>query len=51
MSFLSLSLYWIILTNCRLQVCSDIYAENIDVLSPSGTNEFVCTNVGFQLSL
>ncbi|KAL2820093.1 Exopolygalacturonase X-1 [Aspergillus granulosus] len=30
-------------------VCSDIYAENIDVLSPSGTNEFVCTNVDESL--
>ncbi|KAI9933913.1 hypothetical protein MW887_004985 [Aspergillus wentii] len=26
-------------------VCSDIYASNIDVTSPSGTDAFVCTNV------
>nr|ASM94208.1 exopolygalacturonase [Evansstolkia leycettana] len=26
-------------------VCSDIYATNIDVESPEGTNEFACTNV------
>ncbi|KAL2871468.1 putative extracellular exo-polygalacturonase [Aspergillus lucknowensis] len=30
-------------------VCSDIYAENINVLSPSGTNDFVCTNVDESL--
>ncbi|KAL4917705.1 pectin lyase fold/virulence factor [Aspergillus aurantiobrunneus] len=30
-------------------VCSDIYVENIDVVSPSGTNEFVCTNVDESL--
>ncbi|OJJ55877.1 hypothetical protein ASPSYDRAFT_60051 [Aspergillus sydowii CBS 593.65] len=30
-------------------VCSDIYVENIDVVSPSGTNDFVCTNVDESL--
>ncbi|KAL4927563.1 putative extracellular exo-polygalacturonase [Aspergillus undulatus] len=30
-------------------VCSDIYVSNIDVLSPSGTNDFVCTNVDESL--
>ncbi|KAL5339596.1 pectin lyase fold/virulence factor [Aspergillus crustosus] len=30
-------------------VCSDIYVENIDVLSPSGTNDFICTNVDESL--
>ncbi|KAL4945078.1 hypothetical protein BDV06DRAFT_231805 [Aspergillus oleicola] len=30
-------------------VCSDIYVSDIDVLSPSGTNDFVCTNVDESL--
>ena len=31
-----------------MQVCSNIYAENIDVVSPSGYNEAICTNVRFS---
>ncbi|KAL1999933.1 hypothetical protein VTN02DRAFT_3789 [Thermoascus thermophilus] len=30
-------------------VCSDIYASNIDVVSPSGTNDFICSNVDESL--
>ncbi|CBF78078.1 hypothetical protein AN8761.2 [Aspergillus nidulans FGSC A4] len=30
-------------------VCSNIYVENIDVVSPSGTNDFICTNVNESL--
>ncbi|GIK06279.1 hypothetical protein Aspvir_001926 [Aspergillus viridinutans] len=30
-------------------VCSNIYAENINVKSPKGTNAFVCTNVDKSL--
>jgi galacturan 1,4-alpha-galacturonidase len=31
-------------------VCSNIYVENIDVVSPSGTNDFICTNVSQQFT-
>ena len=31
-------------------VCSNIYVENIDVVSPSGTNDFICTNVSLPYS-
>ncbi|KAI9037715.1 putative extracellular exo-polygalacturonase [Aspergillus affinis] len=30
-------------------VCSDIYTSNIDVKSPKGTDDFVCTNVDTEL--
>ncbi|KAI9372297.1 pectin lyase fold/virulence factor [Aspergillus egyptiacus] len=30
-------------------VCSEIYVEDIDVISPIGTDEFVCTNVDESL--
>ncbi|KAL4805890.1 Exopolygalacturonase X-1 [Aspergillus unguis] len=30
-------------------VCSEIYVDNIDVISPIGTNDFVCTNVDESL--
>lgn len=29
----------------RSQVCSDIHTSNINVVSPSGTNDFICSNV------
>jgi hypothetical protein len=37
-----------------VQVCSEIYATNIDVESPSGDTGFVCSNVSpffFSFSL
>ncbi|KAE8351579.1 putative exopolygalacturonase X [Aspergillus coremiiformis] len=32
-------------------VCSNIYATNIDVKSPKGTNDFICTNVSVSYFL